>query len=144
MDNSNDEYVVSDDVNEDTDDEESNEFSDIPTRRKEFEEIKEVPLLPHAKKIRINSKTKKKSFVWNYFQVEGGRDICKVLIFSNGNEYECKKSYKHDGGTGNMKLHLSSIHGIVSDNIQLKDSNQLRIDMMVKKLHHIIYQNNLN
>ena len=50
MDNSNDEYVVSDEVNEDTD-EENNELPDISTRRKEFEEIKEVPLLPHAKKI---------------------------------------------------------------------------------------------
>lgn len=133
MDNSNDEYVDFEDVNEDSD-EESNELSDISTRRKEFEEIKEVPLLPHAKKIRINPKTKKTSFVWDYFQVEDGRDICKVLISSNGDEYECKKSYKHDGRTGNMKLHLSSKHGIVSDDIQLKDSNQLHIDTMVKKI----------
>ena len=67
----------------------------------------------------------------DYFQVENGRDVCKVLISSNGEEHECQKSYKHDGGTGNMKLHLYSKHEIVSpDDIQPKDSSQLRIDTM--------------
>ncbi|CAJ0869381.1 336_t:CDS:1, partial [Entrophospora sp. SA101] len=64
------------------------------------EEVVETP----EKKFRVNFqhqhnfKSKKKSFVWSYFQEENGNDVCKILISVNGKETTCK-SYKHDGST---------------------------------------------
>lgn len=84
MDN-NDEYIHDSDISEDT-----GEEIDELSRRKNTEEPEED--IPLAKKVRINPpnpNTKKSSFVWDYFQVENGRDICKVLISSNGKEHEC-------------------------------------------------------
>ena len=85
--------------------------------------------------------TKKLSYVWDYFQIKDGYAICKIVILLKGEEVECQKSYKYDGGTGNMKQHLLMKHEISSpDDSQAKSSekSQLCIDEMVKKVtpHH--------
>jgi len=70
-------------------------FSNNTVRRKATQEPVEKP---NVKKIRVNitTKTKKSSYVWEYFQTENGRDVCKIIIFLKGEEVECNKSYKHD------------------------------------------------
>ena len=93
--NSNNEYI----------DTQNERFSNNTVRRKATQEpMKKL----NIKKIWINItntdfKTKKLSYVWKYFQTENGYDICKILAFLKDKEVECKKSYKHDGRTGNMK-----------------------------------------
>ena len=115
------------------------ELSNDTARRKATEELVEKP---NAKKIRVNiintdPKTKKSSYVWEYFQVEDGRDVCKIITSLNGKEIECKKSYKHDGGTGNMKQHLQFKHEIFPPGdlpLNPNEKYQTRIDKMIKKV----------
>ncbi|CAJ0845973.1 1412_t:CDS:2, partial [Entrophospora sp. SA101] len=103
------------------------------------EEVVETP----EKKFRVNFqhqhnfKSKKKSFVWSYFQEENGNDVCKILISVNGKETTCGKSYKHDGSTGNMKQHLQMKHGILESeelHTGLEKYAQPKIDNIFKKV----------
>lgn len=132
-------FLKMDSINQDSDIDiqEEDEFSNVNRRKATNEPVEE----PNAKKIRVNiinlTDTKKSSFVWDYFQTENGRDVCKILILQKNEEVECKKSYKHDGGTGNMKQHLQLKHNIFAPNdIQLKSNkkNQLNIDKMISKV----------
>ena len=113
------------------------EPSNNPTRRKATQELAEKS---NVKKIRVNisdidPKTKRSSYVWEYFQIENGRDVCKIVISLNGEEVECNKSYKHDGGTGNMIQHLQSKHKISPpDDSQPGEKHQLQIDQMIRKV----------
>ena len=131
--NSNNEYTSDIDV-------QGENFSNNTVRRKATQEPVEKP---NVKKIWVNitTKTKKSSYVWEYFQTENGRDVCKIIIFLKGEEVECNKSYKHDGGTGNMKQHLQLKHGILSpEDLQSNpgEKYQAHIDKMIRKVapHH--------
>ncbi|CAG8581455.1 15320_t:CDS:2 [Cetraspora pellucida] len=74
------------------------------------EEVKSSTKEPDAKKIRINfsnpNKPKKKSYIWSYFEEEDKNDVCKIIVTKKNKETVCNKSYKHNGGTENMKTHL--------------------------------------
>ncbi|CAI2162800.1 3591_t:CDS:1 [Funneliformis geosporum] len=131
MDNNN-EYTSDTDAQDD-------EISSNTARRKT---IQKPVAKSNVKRIRVNftnnnSKTKKSSYVWEYFQIENGRDVCKIIIFLKGEEVECKRNYKHDGGTGNMKQHLQTKHGISSpDDLQLNSNEKIQthIDKMIRKV----------
>ncbi|CAG8795977.1 15466_t:CDS:1, partial [Cetraspora pellucida] len=93
-----------------------------------------------VKKIRVNiTKQADKrllSYVWDYFEVENGCDICKIVVLKKGVEDECGTDYKHDGGTSNMKFHLQTKHGILGPN-DLKSNpskRQLQINEMIRKV----------
>ncbi|CAI2198152.1 3834_t:CDS:2, partial [Funneliformis geosporum] len=77
------------------------------------------------------------SYVWEYFQIENRHDVCKIIIFLKGEEVECKRNYKYDGGTGNIKQHLQIKHGISSpDDLQLNynEKIQTHINKMIRKV----------
>jgi len=62
------------------------------------------------------------------FSNENGCDVCKILTSLKGEEVECKKSYKHDGETGNIKQHLQLKYGILlSNSIQIKNIKHILI-----------------
>ena len=110
-------------------------------RRKFIEEIMDEPAEElNTKKIRVNitnPASNKSSYVWDYFQTENGRDVCKIVVLLGDKEVECQKSLKHNGGTGNMKSHLRSKHKIYGPNNaeqNLKKTNQLCIDEIVRKV----------
>ena len=90
---------------------------------------------PNAKKICVNfsrpnkTKTTKKAYVWKYFEEENGRDFCKIIVFKQGEEVECGTNYKHDGGTGNMKIHLQSVHGIILGLDDSKSNSSSRVPL---------------
>jgi hypothetical protein len=116
--------------------------SDIDTILDTSETIEEVVETPEKKnrvnfQYQRNFKSKKKSFVWSYFQEENGNDVCKILISVNGKETTCGKSYKHDGSTGNMKQHLQVKHGILESeelHTGLEKYTQPKIDNIFKKI----------
>ncbi|CAG8500401.1 13221_t:CDS:1 [Cetraspora pellucida] len=102
---------------------------------------------PSFKKICVNlinsvDPKKRPSYVWKYFEEEraeegGTDDICKIIVTKKGVETECRRKYKHDGGTENMKLHLRSVHGIFGPNelqSNLDEKHQLTIAQMFKKV----------
>src|SRR6185437_15616606 len=116
------------------------ELHNTAARRKAIDENEEEK---NVKKIRVNitdpvnKKGCVKSYVWDYFQIEKGRAICKIIILKKGKEEECGTNYKYDTGTGNMKLHLRVKHGILGpDDLEqnLDKKHQLRIDQMVRKV----------
>ncbi|CAG8760961.1 11391_t:CDS:1, partial [Cetraspora pellucida] len=75
-------------------------------------------------------------YVWDYFEVENGRDVCKIVVLKKGVEDECGTDYKHDGRTSNMKFHLRTKHRILGRNDLDQNPNkcQLQIDKMIRKV----------
>ena len=111
---SNNEYISDIDAQEEND-----EVSNSLTRRKATNESTEKS---NAEKTQVNitKPVKKSSYVQEYFQIKDGHVVCKIILLLKSKEVECQKSYKYDGGTGNMKQHLQLKHGILSpDDFQL-------------------------
>ncbi|CAG8540877.1 835_t:CDS:1 [Cetraspora pellucida] len=79
-------------------------LSDVELSATREESVEE----PSAKKIHVNlvNPSKRPSYVWKYFKEIDGHDVCKIIVLQKGEETDCNKTYKHDGGTENMKTHL--------------------------------------
>ncbi|CAG8735227.1 5962_t:CDS:1, partial [Ambispora leptoticha] len=75
-------------------------------------------------------------YVWKYFKEVGENDVCKIVVFRKGAETECDTSYKHDGSTGNMKMHLHSVHKIFGpdESLSSNEKQQLSISDMIRQV----------
>lgn len=134
---SNSKYISEIDRISDNDIQEIVESSTSVTRRKAVDKPVEEP---SAKKIRVNlskpPSSSRKSYVWKYFEEVGKNDVCKIVVFRKGAEVECDMSYKHDGSTGNIKMHLRSAHKVfgADESLSSNEKQQLSINNMIRQV----------